>query len=134
MCKTCALIPERGIKTHKSHRSNKTHEITSNVTCVTENVVYKISCKKPQCNFIYIGETERKFAERFGDHRGYVKRKEIDQVCGYHFNQKGHSYEDMNPVIIEEVIPKNDNYLRMKRERYWINEYEAKDFGANRRF
>ena len=40
----------------------------------------------------------------------------------------------MNPVIIEEVIPKNDNYLRMKRERYWINEYEAKDFGANRRF
>ena len=63
-------------------------------------------------------------------HKPYL----IDQVCGYHFNQKGHSYEDMNPVIIEEVIPKNDNYLRMKRERYWINEYEAKDFGANRRF
>merc|ERR1712183_824627 len=49
MCTTCALIPDRGIKTHKSHKHNKVFQITSNVTCVTENVVYKITCKKPQC-------------------------------------------------------------------------------------
>ena len=86
MCTTCALIPDRGIKTHKSHKHNKVFQITSNVTCVTENVVYKITCKKPQCkDFIYIGETKRKFSERFGDHRGYVLRKELDQVCGEHF-------------------------------------------------
>ena len=47
MCTTCALIPETGIKTHKSHINNKVHKITSHVTCVTENVVYKITCKKP---------------------------------------------------------------------------------------
>ena len=76
MCKTCALIPEKGIKTHKSHRKNETHQITSNVTCVTDNVIYKISCKKPQCkDFIYIGETKNKFSERFGDHRGYFLKK-----------------------------------------------------------
>ena len=55
-------------------------------------------------------------------------------MCGEHFNKPGHKYEDMNPVIIEEVIPKNDTFLRLKREKHWINKYEAKDFGANRKF
>ena len=76
----------------------------------------------------------RKFSERFGDHRGYYLRKEMNQVCGEHFNKPGHKYEDMNPVIIEEVRPKNDTFLRLKREKHWINKYEAKDFGANRKF
>ena len=74
-----------------------------------------------------------KFAERFGEHRGYVIRKELDQVCGEHFNQSSHKYEDMLPVIIEEIFPKNDSFLRLRREKYWINQYEAKDFGANRK-
>ena len=39
----------------------------------------------------------------------------------------------MLPVIIEEVFPKNDNFLRFKREKYWITQYEAKDFRANRK-
>ena len=134
MCTTCALIPETGIKTHKSHINNKVHKITSHVTCVTENVVYKITCKKPQCkDFVYIGETKRKFAERFGEHWGYMLRKELDQVCGEHFNKSSHKYEDMLPVIIEEIFPKNDSFLRLKREKYWINQYEAKDYGANRK-
>ena len=74
-----------------------------------------------------------KFSERFGDHRGYYLRKEIDQVCGEHFNKPRHKYENMNPDIIEEVRPKNDPFLRLKREKHWINLYQSVEFGANLR-
>ena len=133
MCKVCSLIPEGGIKTHKCNRNNKIYTINSHVTCVTENVIYRITCKKPQCaDFVYIGQTKRKFRDRFSDHRGYFKREKLDQVCGDHFNKPGHNYEDMLPVIIEQVQPKHDDDLRLKREKHWINTYESKEFGANR--
>ena len=134
MCTTCALIPKQGIKTHKCHRNNKVFNISSNVTCLTENVIYRITCEKPQCqNFTYIGETKRRFVDRFSEHRGYVSRKCMDQVCGQHFNQKGHKYEDMLPIIIEKLNPKNDSFLRQRREKHWINTYESIEFGANRK-
>ena len=57
---------------------------------------------------------------------------ELNQVCGKHFNTKGHSYEDMLPIVIEQVQPKNDDFLRLKREKHWINTYESLEFGANR--
>ena len=34
MCKTCALIPDSGIKTHKNHIENKIYQITSSC-CLT---------------------------------------------------------------------------------------------------
>ena len=134
MCSTCALIPKEGIKTHKCNRNNKIYSVSSSVTCLTENVIYRITCKKPQCkDFVYIGETKRRFCDRFSDHRGYVTRKCLDQVCGEHFNQKNHKYEDMLPMIIEKVLPKNDDFLRLRRERHWINTYESIQYGANKK-
>ena len=132
-CCTCVLIPEGGIKTHKCNRTNKIYKINSPVTCVTENVIYRITCKKPQCaDFVYIGETKRKFCERISEHRGYVTNEKFNQVCGEHFNRPGHKCSDMLPVIIEQVHPKNDTFLRLRREKFWINTYEAVEFGGNR--
>ena len=99
----------------------------------TKNVVYRITCKKPRCaDFVYVGETKRRFCDRFLEHRGYVTRKELNQVCGEHFNKPGHKCSDMLPVIIEQVQPNNDNFLRLRREKYWINTYESVEFGGNR--
>ena len=84
--------------------------------------------------FVYIGETGRRFCDRFADHRGYVSRKELDKVVGEHFNKPRHKYEDMLPTIIEQVLPLNDPFLRSRREKYWINKYQAIDYGANKRF
>ena len=133
LCTICPLIQEGGIKTHKCKKNNKIYTINSNVTCVTENVIYQITCKKSRCtDFVYIGQTKRRFLVRFNDHRGYVLRKELNQVCGMHFNTKGHSFKDMLPIVIEQVQPKNDDFLRLKREKHWINTYESLEFGANR--
>ena len=125
MCVTCCLIPENGIKTHKCNKTGKTFKITSPVSCVSENVIYKISCKKPKCrDFVYIGQTKRRFCDRFNNHKSYVTEKKMDQICGAHFNEKGHSTSDMLPTIIEQVYPKGDDFLRLKREKMWIMRYE----------
>ena len=97
--------------------------------------LFKITCKKPRCkSFTYIGQTSNRFCDRFTDHKTYVSTKSLDQVCGYHFNLPGHSQEDMLPVILEEVYPKNDSFIRDIREKYWISTYKSIDFGANRKF
>ena len=100
---------------------------------MSENVIYKISCKKPQCkSFVYIGQTKRRFCDRFSEHRGYVSQKRLDQVCGEHFNKIGHSQVDMLPTIIEQVNPRGDDFLRLKREELWIRNYQSVEFGANK--
>ena len=53
----------------------------------------------------------------------------LDQVCGEHFNKKGHTNANMCPVIIEEVVPKDDDLIRDKREIFWIKTVE---FGNNK--
>ena len=65
------------------------------------------------------------FCDRFSGHRGYVSQKKYDQVCGEHFNKPGHSQLDMLPVILEEVTPKNDDFLRLRREELWIRKYQS---------
>ena len=57
---------------------------------------------------------------------------EFDQVCGEHFNKTGHSQLDMLPIILEEVTPENDDFLRLKREGLRIRNYQSVEFGANK--
>ena len=135
MCVTCSHIPEHGFKTHKCQKTNKTYQITTPVTCLSDNVIYRLTCRKPRCkNFIYVGQTSRRFCERFTDHKTYVTTKRLDTASGSHFNLPGHSEADMVPTILEQVYPKNDEFLRLTREKYWINNYQAIDYGSNTKF
>ena len=131
-CSTCRIIPKWGTKDHKCQKTNTTYNINSPVTCTTKNVIYKITCTK--CiNWVYIGETERRFLDRFRDHRGYVNRKDISQPTGEHFNKPGHSIDNMLPTIIERVFPTDNKSLRLRRESHWIREYQSIEFGANKK-
>ena len=51
----------------------------------------------------YIGETGKLLATRFGQHKGYVRNRMLDQATGYHFNSKGHNISDMEVVILEKI-------------------------------
>ena len=114
---------------HKCKRTGKSWRITSSLNCESKNVIYKIGCKK--CDWVYIGETERKFCERLTDHRGYVRRKENNAI-GIHFNSAGHDITDMEPLPIEQ-IDKEDTDIRRQREKIWIQRYDAVSFGGNSR-
>ena len=37
----------------------------------------------------------------------------------------------MLPIIIEQVNPKKDDFLRLRREEMWIRAYQSVEFGAN---
>ena len=102
------------------------------MNCCTTNVVYKLTCRK-FLDFVYIGETGRRFTDRFLEHRGYINQKVLTHPVGKHFNEKGHSIADLVPIAIEEVLPKGDALLRKRRESLRISRYDSVMSGANTR-
>jgi hypothetical protein len=55
----------------------------------------------------------------------------IFKPTGEHFTQPGHKTSDMTCTVIEQVLPANDPFLRKRREKWWINKYQAVEYGAN---
>ena len=131
-CKACENIPKWGIKHHTCHKTKNKFTINSQISCVTKNVIYKLSCTK--CiDWVYIGETGRRFRDRFQEHRGYVSQKNLSQPTGEHFNKPGHTVDNILPTIIERVFPIDNKALRLRRESYWIKKYQSVEFGANKK-
>ena len=83
------------------------------------------------CNQQYIGETDRKFRTRMSEHIDYVRNKMLEKATGLHFNMPGHSIENMQFSIIEQV-KKWDKYYRKEREKYNINNFNTYYKGMNR--
>ena len=113
-------------------KDRKTVKIAAPISCVTDIVIYKLSSRKCP-HFVYIGETQRRFCDRLQDHRGCITQKKLDHPIGEHFNRKGHKVTDLLPIAFERVLPKGDTLLRKRREKFWINQYDAVTFGANSR-
>ena len=126
-CITCPYsIPGKVVK---SHASNTRVEVNTTVTCNTPNVIYCISCN--HCGEQYIGETHRPLKDRFGEHRGYVNRKEVKKATGNHFNSSGHSISDMRIQIVEKMFTR-DIFFRKQREHFYINKFDTKRNGLNK--
>ena len=62
-CKTCPFISN----TVKISGPNRSFKVTDHFTCIATNVIYCITCML--CKKIYIGETGRRLADRFREHR-----------------------------------------------------------------
>ena len=133
LCKgVCAACRNsRAANKHKCRRTGQEWEITAPITCHTTNVIYKLECKR--CSWVYIGETQRSFAERINEHRGYISQKKTDQPSGAHFNSRGHQPSDLIATAIERVLPKKDKMLLKCREKLWINNYGSSSFGGNKK-
>ena len=132
LCVMCALSPPA--TKHKCHKTGKEWKITSPMDCHTENIIYKISCKKDRCkDFVYIGETQRQAIKRFYDHKSYVNRERLETPAGHHFNLPGHDVTDMAMIPIERVRPANNPLVRKTRESLWIRRYDSISFGGNKK-
>ena len=55
-----------------------------------------------------------------------------DKVTGAHFNLPGHSVSDMKITVVEKVF-NPDPMIREQREKYYINKFQAKYKGMNRK-
>ena len=79
----------------------------------------------------YVGETDRKMKERFAEHQGYVRNKNLSKATGEHFNLPAHKLSDMRIRILEQIFNK-DQFYRKKREHMYINKFNTKLKGLNK--
>ena len=119
-------------KTHESYHTKQKWNIQAPINCQTQNVIYRLTCKKCP-DFVYIGETKRRFCDRIQEYREAIYQKKLNHPIGAHFNQPGHDVMDLTPLAIERVLPRKDTALRKRREKIWINNYQSTTFGSNTR-
>jgi hypothetical protein len=116
-CKACNFIIESN--SFKSTNNNRIFKLTDRFNCKTNNIVYLITCKK--CNKQYVGETGRSLGERINDHMSCIRLKKQTPI-GLHFNQTGHSLKDFAISGIEKFIDnQNSSNLRRLKESTWQN-------------
>ena len=125
----CSPYIQRG-STLRVKASDYKHDIESAVDCQTSNLVYCISCDRfPEQ---YVGATQKTLAQRFCQHRGYLRNSKLDQLTGRHFDLPGHSMANMKVTIIEK-IHSNDPQMRKTRERLYIQNFNTYYKGMNRK-
>ena len=130
-CRGCPICPF--IQQGKKIRATATSfiaEITQELNCKTKNLVYCITCRK--CSNQYIGETDRSLQDRFSEHRGYVTRKATHKATGEHYNLPGHQMADMQVTILEKIL-NTDPQFRKTREKMWIERFNTKYKGLNKK-
>ena len=116
------------------------------LNCKTENVVYLISCKV--CNFQYVGETKNSIQKRFSGHKSSIRKGDSNQLIHRHFQEDCHGLSNCSIFPIEKINATGLNQLnhifidqeraltrlRMDREKYWISTLQtAYPFGLNSR-
>ena len=128
-CEVCPFV-RRGSEM-KIHLSNKSVKINSNVDCNSQNTVYCMFCKKPRCNQVFIGQSQRELKKRFSEHKTSV-RTNAKKVVGQHFNEPGHSISNMEVAALEKVFDRGKQIIE-KRESMWIENLEAEFKGLNQK-
>ena len=116
VCRTCPHVNSSStIETPKGHVY-----ITGHFSCITEHVVYCLSCTKCP-SIVYIGETGRRLADRFREHRRDIINGRNDLPVPAHFNQPNHTLEDMKVAVLKAGLA-NQEY-RKKQEMRLIFKY-----------
>ena len=95
-CVTCPFTWE----TDEVQGPETSFTIKTGFTCITENVVYAIRCKR--CRMVYVGETYRILGDRFAEHRRSV-RGGGDCPVGQHFSRPDHREQDMQVTVLVQT-------------------------------
>ena len=125
-CKICSYVSTG--KVIKATYTNASVQLSKSFDCQTTNVVYIVRCKR--CNDQYIGQTKHTLEHRFKQHLGYVATN--TQATGIHFNGPGHNVSDMTISVLEKVN-RVDRSLREQRESHFIEEFNLKYKGMNKK-
>ena len=117
-CRYCPRLNKTGKITGRTHTTRK------NVDCISNNLVYCISCKK--CGKQYVGQTMNTVKKRFQGHFYLIKHKKDDHEVSWHFNQKDHKGLDDVEIhvlwFINHDAKRDDTKnIRLKYEFDWIH-------------
>ena len=99
----------------------------------SKNLIYLIQCKKCHCQ--YIGETKRQLSERFEEHRrSILNHHQLSNrtPVSLHFNQPGHSINDVHLIPLELIRSKRDSVRKAREAHLIIKAKTLLHFGINR--
>eukprot|EP00745_Piridium_sociabile_P022976 TRINITY_DN35811_c0_g1_i2.p1 TRINITY_DN35811_c0_g1~~TRINITY_DN35811_c0_g1_i2.p1 ORF type:complete len:584 (-),score=113.49 TRINITY_DN35811_c0_g1_i2:126-1877(-) len=132
-CKNQCVICREHLVECQTFQSNQTGEVFSlrkSMSCNTTNIVYMLFCAKCHTGAQYVGETKNSLKTRFYLHRTHIKQNTGTHVTK-HFNNTGHTLQDMRCIPIE-IVHTNNLTLRLKRELFWIHKLKTTfPFGLN---
>ena len=132
-CRKCVICPYVLESNCVSCSQNNVKlPVTNPVDCTSSNVIYLIQCTKPSCKQQYIGQTGRLLKGRIKEYIGYIKNSKLSEPTGFHFNQSGHNVSMLNVIILEKC-KYNSKIYRESREEHFINLFETKYKGMNRK-
>ena len=80
---------------------------------------------------LYCGMTTRKFSVRMSEHRDYAKSGKIEEPCGQHFSESGHSFHNLQGLAVEQVKNK-DPFILKARETWLIKKFDCYRNGLNK--
>lgn len=130
-CSACSY--SKNITNFKVKATGKTKTINQKITCQDTNVIYCIECEK--CGLQYVGKTKNSFKSRCYQHAYSVKHYDANEKNNgpvpEHFNQPGHSKENMIFFALEKVIS-SDPFTLGTRERFHIDDMDVISKGINR--
>lgn len=129
-CVICKLICNDKCIVSFATRTKFCLSLSSDVTCCVSNVIYAIKCKK--CGMTYVGETKRELKQRIAEHRRNIQKNKTDSYLVKHFNANGHSLDDLEILILENLDQTCGKQERLKKENFWIRSLvSAFPFGLN---
>ena len=121
MERTALLVPTFQTDLLAIFSTGETRTIKSNLTCDTENLIYMIQCNR--CNLQYIGETKRRFKDRFNEHRRTIDNpntKSKPTTAAEHFlSSPNHTANDMQLIPIEKIFSNRDS-IRKAKEAFFL--------------
>ena len=113
-CKVVCPILKEGNK-FKSTNTGKIYPIRQRVDCDSDWVIYLVTCKK--CQGQYVGKSKTKFKIRHSNHKQEIKKKVGG--LGHHYGPGCQcTYEHVQIQIIEQIEKTNFEFLA-ERELHW---------------
>ena len=108
-CNTCRHVEETDSVTGPSGSFN----ILSQFTCTSTHIIYAIGCHRHH-GVLYIGETERRLADRFREHRRDIVIRDLSKPVPQHFIGSDHTMDD---VFVTGLV-----HVHNQRERRTLEE------------
>jgi len=128
-CRACRYITAATKFTSSTNK--KTFNIRGALTCTSSNVIYLITCKK--CQKQYVGETGMPLRDRINNHLSCIRSRKGTPI-GLHFNSKGHDILDFTILPIERIHNNSKVATQQRRlkESTWQNLLQtAYPYGIN---
>lgn len=128
-CRACRYVTAATEFT--STTNNKTFKIHGALNCTSSNVIYLVTCKK--CQKQYVGETGMPLRDRINNHLSCIRLQKATPI-GLHFNSKGHSITDFTILPIERIRNGGNVATQQRRlkESTWQNLLQtAYPYGMN---